>query len=134
LVGNLKNPKVLIPILIILAPLLYSVFGFVSGQNRADSLPFLEVPTDKFDSCVRDTEYMRYRHMELLREIRVKVVRDGVRDEMGLEMCKGCHVNRKEFCSKCHTAANVMLDCFTCHYYPETPEYPDPGEKEANDG
>ena len=130
----MKNPRVLIPILIILAPLLYSAFGFVFGQDARDSLPFVEVPTDKFESCVRDTEYMRYRHMELLREIRIKVVRDGIRDEMGLDVCKGCHENRKEFCNKCHFAANVVLDCFSCHYYPETPESGDTEGTEAHDG
>jgi hypothetical protein len=130
----MKNPRVLIPILIIAAPLLYSLFGFVFGQDAGKSMPFVEVPTDRFEKCVRDTEYMRYRHMELLRDIRIKVVRDGVRDEMGLDQCKGCHENREEFCNRCHDVANVVLDCYTCHYYPETPEAEDHNTGEVHDG
>jgi hypothetical protein len=130
----MNKPRVLIPLLIIVAPLLYSISGFVFGKESADDLPFVEVPTDRFEKCVRDTEYMRYRHMELLREIRVKVVRDGIRDEMGLDQCKGCHENRKEFCNKCHDIANVVLDCYGCHYYPETPEAGDQENTESDDG
>lgn len=118
----MKNPRVLIPVLVIVAPLLYSLSGFVFGQGSGKDMPFVEVPTDRFEKCVRDTEYMRYRHMELLRQIRINVVRYGIRDEMGLDQCKGCHDNREVFCNRCHDAANVVLDCYGCHYYPETPE------------
>ncbi len=107
-------------ILIILSPLAYSLFSNVLRVGVETSQPFLERPDPKYQECVRDTLYMRFRHMELLKEIREEFVRYGNRGEVSLQSCRGCHTNREAFCNRCHNAVSLNLDCFGCHYYPET--------------
>jgi len=81
--------------------------------------PFLERPDPEYRECVRDTEYMRYHHMDLLTEIRNEVVREGKRQDIGLDGCRECHKNRARFCDECHNTVNLHPDCFGCHYYPD---------------
>jgi len=71
---------------------------------------------------VRDTEYMRFHHWELLSEMRDESVRYGKRGVEGFDDCRVCHANRAGFCNRCHEAVNLEPDCWGCHYYPETPE------------
>jgi len=66
-------------------------------------------------------EYMPYHHWTLLREVRNEVVRDGVRGEISLDRCRGCHPGRERFCNRCHEAVSLAPDCFGCHYYPAVP-------------
>jgi len=130
--ANMNNKSVLavaIPVLIIVIPLLYSVAGFVFGQGGQAETPFLEIPSGENESCVRDSEYMRYHHMDLLKELRIKVVRDGEKQQIGVDSCRECHANRKQFCNKCHDAVSLYPDCWGCHYYPETPETESPGHQ-----
>jgi len=77
---------------------------------------------DQYDECVEDTEYMRFRHMDLLKEMREESVREGIRGEYSLSDCRDCHTNRSRFCNQCHNIVNLNLDCFGCHNYPETPQ------------
>jgi hypothetical protein len=124
---NAKNKSsnvitVLVPVLIILVPLLYSVVGYVGAQGKQSSQPFIEKPDAKYESCVRETEYMRYHHWDLLRGIRIKVVRHGEPQEIGFDKCRECHPNRAQFCNRCHNAVSLYPDCWGCHYYPESPE------------
>jgi hypothetical protein len=81
---------------------------------------FLEKPNSKYQNCVRDTSYMRFHHMELLKEIRVQVVREGKRNDITLAKCRECHANRGKFCDQCHLTVNLHPDCFGCHNYPES--------------
>ena len=101
---------------IILVPLVLSIAGYVLGEDT-DS-PFLEAPDEKYKECVEETEYMRFYHMDVLKALRVKVVRDGVRQEVTLDSCRECHPNREKFCNRCHDAASLNLDCFGCHFWP----------------
>jgi hypothetical protein len=104
---------------LILLPIALSVVGF--GFSRGQEVEvFLEAPDSRWESCYRDTEYMRYHHMDLLRDVREDVVRYGVRGGVTLAGCGDCHTNRDQFCDRCHEAASVSLDCFGCHFYPET--------------
>jgi hypothetical protein len=82
--------------------------------------PFLEKPDPKYKECVRDIAYMRFHHMDLLKEIRVQAVRQGKRGDISLANCRGCHADRSRFCNRCHEAVNLHLDCFGCHNYPES--------------
>jgi hypothetical protein len=111
---------VTLSVLIILFPLGYSVVSniFTFGSQPAE--PFLELPDKNLGQCVRETEYMRFHHMDLLKEIREEFVRYGNRGEIGLNSCRECHVNRERFCNECHDAVSLNVDCFGCHYYPET--------------
>jgi len=87
--------------------------------SRGETTPevFLEAPDSRWANCVRDAEYMRFRHMDLLKEVRSDVIRDGLKGGITLAGCGDCHHNREQFCDRCHEAASVSLDCWGCHYY-----------------
>ena len=107
-----------IPALIILIPLGYSFVSPLLAQDAVVEEPFLEMPDASHANCVRETEYMRYHHWELLRQIREEVVRYGIRGEVGLRQCRECHTSRERFCNRCHDSVSLYPDCFGCHYYP----------------
>lgn len=116
----LKNPRfilVVVLVVLVLLPPAYSVIARVLGVGDSDE-PFLEMPDEKHTECVKDTEYMRYHHWELLRGIREEVVRYGLRGDIGLNRCRDCHTSRERFCDQCHNATSLKPDCFGCHYYP----------------
>ena len=79
----------------------------------------------KGDKCVRDGEYMRRNHMNILKHQRDETMRKGIRGSQdSLKNCVDCHVNPKtnsvasskeDFCMGCHSYAAVKLDCFECH-------------------
>jgi hypothetical protein len=58
--------------------------------------------------------------MDYLKEIREEYVRYGIREAEGITSCKNCHTSRERFCDRCHNIADLTIDCFGCHYYPET--------------
>jgi len=117
------DKRVVIAVSVIVAfvaiPFLFSLIGFVAARNAR---PFLEYPDEKYENCVRETEYMRFHHWELLAQIREDFVRHGKRGDITLSGCRECHPNRERFCNECHNAVNLTPDCFGCHYYPATPE------------
>lgn len=88
------------------------------------------VPTPKGENCVEETSYMRKNHMDLLLHKRDETMFKGIRTkEHSLNECIDCHVTPAEdgktariddddsqhFCSTCHAATAVTLDCFECH-------------------
>lgn len=107
-------------VLIILFPVGYSVLSAVFSPGTRDSQPFLEKP-EKSDKCVRDATYMRFHHMDFLKDLRNEAAREGVRGDVGLFSCRECHTSRERFCNQCHDAVNLNLNCFSCHYYPLVP-------------
>ena len=107
-------------VIIILLPFGASIVGFVIDTNREVPDVFLEKADPRWESCVRDPDWMRFRHMDFLKETREDVVRKGIPGGVTLSGCGDCHLNRAQFCDKCHEAASVILDCFGCHFYPET--------------
>ena len=111
-----------IAVLAMLAPVGYSLTRF--GVAQATEVPqvFLEMPDPQYQECVRETTYMRFHHMDLLKQTREEFIRDGIRGEVTLSGCRDCHENRDRFCNQCHDAASLTLDCFGCHYYPESDE------------
>ena len=116
-----RSGQVLLPVIlvvIILIPLGYSVVGRIVAPGAEAAETFLERPDAKHERCVKETEYMRYHHWELLREVRKEVVRYGKRSEIGLARCVDCHTSRERFCNRCHEAVSLYPDCFGCHYYP----------------
>ena len=59
-------------VMLLLLPLGYSLASYVAaGEPEDDGAPFLEMPSPEHTECVRDVEYMRYRHMELLKEVTI---------------------------------------------------------------
>lgn len=112
------------------ALLLWSVTGFASGSysgpNRDDNGQI--VPTPKGESCVEPTADMRANHMKYLLHKRDKTMHQGIRTpKHSLVECINCHAtpgedgkiaritDEKHFCSSCHQAVSVKLDCFECH-------------------
>jgi hypothetical protein len=113
-----KLAAVVIPIIIIIFPIIYSVAVYAFSPVEEDNLPFIERPDPKYKSCVKETEYMRFHHWEYLLGVREEVVRYGKRGEVNLNKCRECHTSRENFCNKCHDAVSLAPDCFGCHYYP----------------
>jgi hypothetical protein len=105
-------------VLLILAPIGHSLVDRFVPKSSVAAQAFLQRPDAKYDRCVRDTAYMRHRHWELLRGVREEVVRYGIRGDISIDKCRGCHTNRQQFCNKCHDAVSLTPDCFQCHYYP----------------
>jgi hypothetical protein len=105
-------------ILLILAPFGYSLVRPVFTQGSSATDVFLDVPSE--GECVRETAYMRFRHMDLLKETREDVIRTGIRGDITLSGCRECHTYREGFCNRCHNAVTLRVDCFGCHYYPES--------------
>ncbi len=79
----------------------------------------------KGGQCVKDTQWMRKNHMDLLTHQRDEAVRKGARDEnVSLKNCIECHASTKDdsviaradsFCVACHHYEAVKIDCFECH-------------------
>ena len=79
----------------------------------------------KGNKCVRDVEYMRRNHMDLLMHHRDETMHKGIRTtQYSLKNCIECHASKKNnsvigsnenFCQGCHSYAAVKLDCFECH-------------------
>ena len=115
-----KTTRVIVAVAMvaILFPVGYSAVKHFTARGRAGAAPFLERPPAVYEECVRATDYMRYRHWELLRDVREAVVREGRRGDLTLARCAECHTSRAAFCDRCHRAASVTPDCFDCHHYP----------------
>lgn len=79
----------------------------------------------KGDKCVEDTQFMRRKHMDLLKHHRDETMRQGIRTtKHSLKGCVDCHASAKtgsvaaskdDFCAACHVYAAVKLDCWDCH-------------------
>ena len=115
-------------LILVTAPLWY---GAISG--RGGEVPELVLPVElEGQDCIRDTEYMRASHMDLLNQWRDDVVRkgervyeapDGRRYVMSLQnTCMSCHYNKTEFCDRCHDYMSVEPYCWQCHVEPQERE------------
>lgn len=101
-------------VVVILLPVFISILRPLWAEEPE---VFLEPVDAQWENCVRDTEYMRFQHMDLLKEVRAEVIRYGLKGGITLAGCGECHQNREAFCDRCHEKASVILDCFGCHYY-----------------
>ena len=94
------------------SPLLYNAASGLSGKA-----PELVLP--KSGKCIKEAGWMRDNHMKLLMQTRDDVVRRGIRKaNHGIQGCRSCHVNRDEFCDRCHNYVGIEPECWSCHYYP----------------
>lgn len=90
--------------------------GAHEGKHKIDA---------KGDKCVRDADFMRRNHMELLKHQRDDTMRRGIRTtQNSLKGCIDCHASpvnnsvigtNDNFCQGCHAKVAVKLDCFECH-------------------
>ncbi|MHB9112846.1 MAG: hypothetical protein ACYC4D_09530 [Thermoleophilia bacterium] len=72
-------------------------------------------------------DYMRINHQQQLKEERVKVVREGKRDErLQIERCFSCH-KYEDFCKECHSYNGVQPGCMDqtngCHSTEDQPRW-----------
>ena len=101
-------------------------------SEESSAAPELKLPPNGASACVKDTEYMRSSHMDLLNEWRDDVVRrddrwyifeaDGVEKTVRkslTETCLSCHSNKADFCDSCHSYVAVDPYCWDCHIIPE---------------
>jgi len=119
--------KIIAGIIIFLCLITFPVwYNVVAG--KAAYIPELKIVTEE-KQCVESTEYMRANHMQLLDDWRKTVVRQDIREytasdgkkyDMSLSRtCLKCHVNKADFCDKCHNYVEVTPTCFDCHVVPE---------------
>ncbi len=104
---------------------------YVLASGKANYVPGLEIITEE-KQCVESTEWMRFRHPDLLNDWTESVVRQGTRtyvasdgQEYNISLsgtCMDCHSNKAEFCDQCHDYAGVKPDCWDCHNLPEEEE------------
>ena len=110
-------------LLLVTLPMWYNL---ATGKGKTGPDPVIAPGAG--ESCVADTEYMRAKHMDLLNEWRDDVVRradrdwvapDGTHYDKSLSRtCMGCHVNKSEFCDRCHDYTAVTPYCWECHVEP----------------
>jgi hypothetical protein len=100
---------------VLLSPFVVNV---IRGGMSA-GVPKLDLVLPSSGKCIKDKEYMRTNHMDLFKKARIEAVRDGLRSkDYSLKNCQTCHMNRDEFCDRCHNFVGVKPECFECHYYP----------------
>lgn len=96
--------------------------------TSASFAEWLDIPRGKGDRCIEPVEIMRKQHMQFLFHDRDLTMREGDRTiRHSLIDCVECHAqaNRRQepipinasgqFCSVCHEAVGVRIDCFSCH-------------------
>ena len=114
-----------------LAVLLIGISGAIgvvyAGDDKGSTLRPV-IPMGQGDACVKDIDFMRRNHMELLKHQRDETMINGVRSEQySLKECLSCHAvygadalavtvaDSSHFCRSCHDFAAVNIDCFQCH-------------------
>ncbi|MFP4368184.1 MAG: sulfate reduction electron transfer complex DsrMKJOP subunit DsrJ [Candidatus Kapaibacterium sp.] len=120
-----NSGKIIFGIIIFIA--LFSAPFWVNSLGKSEAgAPELEYPKDHSE-CVRDSEWMKAYHMDLLNDWRDKVVREDIRFtefhggeiEMSLtRSCMNCHDNKEKFCDRCHNYLDVTPYCWDCHVEP----------------
>jgi len=116
---HLRTITIVAITIVILFPFVYSLFDSLLAKPADSGEVFLVMPDSTlYEECVRETEYMRFHHWELLHQVREEVVRHGIRKDISFSKCAECHTSREVFCNRCHDATSLKPDCFGCHYYP----------------
>ena len=113
-------------LLIMAGPVVVAHAQEINGKSTGVPLPV--IPMGAGESCVKDTDYMRRNHMDMLKHQRDETVLEGIRSEQySLKECLDCHAvtgadakpvtvsSPKHFCRSCHDYAAVSIDCFQCH-------------------
>jgi hypothetical protein len=133
----------MVRIVVFLALVLSLAAVVVQAEERSSLWP--AVPEATGAAHPEGNEYMRKRHMDLMRHDRDLTMHEGDR-EIGasLKQCFDCHAAKddhgqvvtyasdKHFCRVCHDFVAVKVDCFMCHR--STPEGVDEGSAHADAG
>jgi len=127
--------KIIAGLIIFVGLFTFPIF-YNMGKTAEAPKPNIDTPEiNKMEKkqCVESKEWMKANHMQMLDQWRDSVLRDGNLEYvsntdgkkyiMSLQnTCMRCHSNKKEFCDKCHTYANVTPYCWTCHIAPKENE------------
>lgn len=123
------KPKIIIGLAIFIAVALFPFWwNLISGAEASPPEVVLSAKAKEAKNCVRDADYMRKEHMQLLDGWRDRTVRDAQRvyEINGKEYvaslsntCMECHDNKADFCDKCHNYTSVEPYCWDCHTYPK---------------
>ena len=99
------------------------------GKASPAPEPVLSEKAKAAKECIEEISYMKAEHMQILDVWRDTVVRDakrvyvnrkGKEFEMSLSnTCLDCHVEKAQFCDKCHNYASVTPYCWDCHIDPK---------------
>lgn len=98
--------------------LLLAPFGAGAGAPK----PVLKIENP--GKCIAPAQDMRVNHMDMLKHVRDRTLRQGIRGEAAsLNECINCHASKTTgsvlgkdgFCQECHAYAAVKLDCWDCH-------------------
>jgi predicted CXXCH cytochrome family protein len=105
-----------------------SLTATASATNNSGRVPMPAIPMGEGDHCVKDTDFMRRNHMDMLMHQRDETMIEGIRDKQySLKECISCHAvygpdsvpvtvaDPQHFCRSCHDYAAVSIDCFQCH-------------------
>ena len=113
--------------LIIFLCLITAPIWYIVASGEAAYVPEPEIVTEE-KQCIEPAEWMRENHMDLLNDWRESVVREGTRTyvasdgqeyDMSLtDTCMDCHLNKAEFCDRCHNYVAAKPDCWDCHSEP----------------
>ena len=116
--------KIIAGLIIFVAIVMLPLFLNI-GRDKPAPEPELTPKAKAAKQCVRETEYMKAEHMQLLDVWREEVVRKGNRVYVNAEgkefnmslsnTCLDCHSNKAEFCDRCHTYASADPYCWDCH-------------------
>lgn len=120
--------KILIGLAVFVILVSFPFWARVAASGEVEvTRPELEYPADA-DACVEETPYMTANHMDLLKQWRDGLVRNGVTEYVSssgeryypslTKTCLDCHENRDDFCTRCHDYANVTPTCWECHTTP----------------
>jgi hypothetical protein len=103
-------------------------FPFWYNAGKAAPPPELQMPKDE-KQCVESKAFMRAKHMELIDDWRLDVVRNGRRMYTGVggkqynmslqNTCMSCHTSKEKFCDQCHSYVAVAPNCWSCHIEPK---------------
>jgi hypothetical protein len=108
--------------------LILVTFPFWFNLGKAYEAPELQLPEDE-ENCIRETEWMRAEHMQLLDDWRDEAVRNkkrvfvapsGKKYTASLQnTCMDCHESKEKFCDRCHDTTSVSPYCWDCHIAPK---------------
>ena len=120
------NSKAVILGIIIFVVLFTSPF-WASMLGKSYTSTGIALPKNEKE-CVENVDFMRDKHMQLLNEWRDEALRkenrtyvasNGKKWTISLQnTCMSCHVNKAEFCDKCHDSNSVSPYCWDCHVEP----------------
>jgi len=119
-----------------------AVVAHAADEDNSSGVPMPVIPMGLGDSCVKDTDFMRRNHMDMLKHQREETMLKGIRvEQYSLKECISCHAvngpdstpvtvaSPQHFCRSCHDYAAVSIDCFQCHA-----SRPESGDSSAGHG